>query len=219
MALLSIKSSKISDGQISLPRTGRWVAVLRATEPVPLDEPLQMEFESGERLAATCVAAGRQGGFWSLSLVGGAGRLDRALRPKYYEGVPAYLIIRDLLTEAGEAAGEIDGPEVFLRYTRLGYPAWQELRRVLLLLPERSWRVQPDGRVWVGREAWPSYPKRLASMEFDFARGHFWFPLEPGLEPGMRLEGRAAGADVVFGDIERVVHHIGQYRTEVFCAR
>jgi len=174
MALLSIKSSKISDGQISLPRTGRWVAVLRATEPVPLDEPLQMEFESGERLAATCVAAGRQGGFWSLSLVGGAGRLDRALRPKYYEGVPAYLIIR---------------------------------------------RVQPDGRVWVGREAWPSYPKRLAPIEFDFARGHFWFPLEPGLQPGVRLEGRAAGADVVFGDIERVVHHIGQYRTEVFCAR
>jgi len=34
----------------------------------------------------------------------------------------------------------------------------------------------------------------------------------------VRLEGRAAGADVVFGNVERVVHHIGQYRTEVFCA-
>lgn len=219
MALLSIKSSKISDGQISLPRTGRWVAALRATEPVPLNEPLEMEFESGERLIATCVAAGRQGGFWSLHLVGGAGRLDRALRPKYYEGVPAYLIIRDLLNEVGEAAGEIDGPEVFLRYTRLGYPAWQELRRVLLLLPERGWRVQPDGRVWVGRELWPTYETHLLAVQYDFAQRHFWFALEPGLQPGVRLEGRAAGADVVFGNVERVVHHIGQYRTEVFCAR
>lgn len=221
MALLLANTAPVSEGRITLPRTGRLTASLRlavTSAPVSRGEAVTLRFETGESLATTCLDVGRDGGFWRLYLVGGAGGLDRLLRPKFYEGIPARTVLLDLLQEVGETPGEVDAPEVLLRYTRYAHPAWEELRRLLLLLQGRTWRIQPGGQVWVGRETWPAFAQRLRAVQYDAAQRRYWFTLVPALQPGVRLEGSVGGHEIQFGPVERVVHHIGRAnRTEVFC--
>ncbi|WP_337869850.1 hypothetical protein [Meiothermus sp.] len=223
MPVLLANNAKVSEGHINLPLTGRLTATLRLAADnasASRGEAVVLRFESGETFATTCLDVGRDGGFWRLYVVGGAGKLDMRLRPKFYEGVPARTILLDMLQEVGEAPGSLDAPETFARYTRYGYPAWQELRRVLLLLPERNWRIMPDGGVWVGRETWPMFAEELRASRYDFVQRRHWFPLTPALQPGVRLHGVAGGYEAQFGPVERLTHHIGPVlRTEVICGK
>jgi len=219
MSLLNANGIPVAEAYLSLPRVGRGVGslVLGDSEGPAPGEAVTLKWESGETLACTCVVAQKVRGWWSLSIALGAGKLSRVLPSRYYEGIPAATVAKDLLGEAGEAIGEIDLPGTLTRYVRREGPAYQQLS-ALLAGTDRAWRIQPDGKVWIGLDGYPQ------EGPVDVVKAHpqtrrYTLGLSPDLQPGVSLLGRLDGEERPLGKVDRVAHRVGkELRTEVWCA-
>lgn len=223
MALLTANRHPVARANLSIPRVGRLTArLLLAVEaskaPIGVGEPVSLLL-GDVAFSATCLRAGTAGGWWSVLAAGGAGKLDVEVRPKFYRGVRAEIVVRDTLAECREKAGEIDLPTLLPTWSRMRCPARQALSQVLEQFPERAWRVLPSGEVWVGKENWPGYERPVDVIEARPLLRQYQLQLEPSLLPGVRLQGYVAGKPIELGRVERVLHLIGpELRTEVLCA-
>jgi hypothetical protein len=110
-----------------------------------------------------------------ITIVGGAGNLPRDLAPRDYVAaattVPAGLVARHIAEDAGEQLA--DGVEDALdarpltRWTRAEGTALEALDLLVDELgPTWVWRVQADGKIWIGEETWPA----AAQEPFDQER-------------------------------------------------
>ena len=219
MSLLTANGIPVAEAYLSLPRVGRGVGslVLGDSEGPAPGAAVTLKWESGETLACTCVVAQKVRGWWSLSIVLGAGRLSRVLPSRYYEGIPAATVARDILSEAGEAIGEIDLPGILTRYVRREGAAYQQLS-ALLAGTDRTWRIRPNGKVWIGLDSYPQEgPVEVVRAHSEAQR--YTLGLSPSLLPGVTLSGHVDGEERPLGRVERVAHRVGkQLRTEVWCA-
>ncbi|PZA07756.1 MULTISPECIES: hypothetical protein [unclassified Meiothermus] len=223
MALLMANRHPIARANLSIPRVGRLTArLLLAVEasraPIRVGDSVSLIL-ADMAFATTCLRVGAAGGWWSVLVVGGAGKLDMDVRPKFYRGVRADVVVRDTLAECREKAGEIDLPTLLPTWSRMGGPARLALSQVLEQFPGRAWRVLPSGEVWVGKENWPGYDRSVDVVEAMPLLRQYQLQLEPSLLPGVRLQGYVAGKLTELGRVERVLHLIGpELRTEVLCA-
>lgn len=223
MALMTANRQPVARANVSIPRTGRVTARLLIAAPAN-EEPIvpgdRVDLQLGPaRFVTTCLRAGAAGAWWSVLVAGGAGKLDQVVRPKFYRGVPAAVIVKDTLAECREAAGEIDLPAFLPTWSRLGGPARQALTQVLEQFTDRSWRVLSTGEVWVGKESWAQYPRQVDVVEALALQRQYRLQLEPDLLPGVSLKGIVTGKPTDLGRVERVVHLVGpELRTEVYCA-
>jgi hypothetical protein len=219
--ILSLNGHPAADGSLSIPRVGRPTAEFRLAvsgeeAPIQVGQPVSLRFESGETYQMTAFRAQADGAFWRVGLVGGANRIRTRLNAKFYVGVPAYVILRDILSEVGETPGEINAPDLLPAWPRFARAAGQELQTLLARF-NLSWRIEPDGRVWIGREAPQPYPETLEALEAAPQWGRYVFALTPALRPGMSLKADVGGFAVSIGMVGDLVHHIGsQLRTEVY---
>jgi hypothetical protein len=219
MSYLKLDQSDVSSGIVTIPRTGRPTAeLLLATDQVPAPgKRVYLRFEDGTTYHMTVRASGPRNGFAEVLLVGGADGLGRLLPPKDYQGVPASLVVRDLFNEAGEIPGDIDLPTVFVRWQRMAGPAYSALAQVMARLPDKNWRVLPDGTVWAGKETWPAGPTGAVVAESAPVRGWYALLPLPALQPGVMLEALVEGQTRALGRVERVIHQIGaRLRTAVY---
>lgn len=207
-------------GTVDLPRVG--LATVSALVAVPRSDPpafvpgqqvrLKLELD-GRRLeyALTVTRVGPQQGQHLVLAVGGRGRMDTVLQPRYYLGPTAALVCRDVLVEAGEVPDLGRGLEVPLdRWVRERQQAWEALRAVMGVLGERyAWRSTADGSIWVGLEEPVEYGSERDYEGEDPQASRLVLELVPDLLPGMLL-----GQD---GLVDRVVHRVGrELRTEVW---
>ncbi|ADH63801.1 hypothetical protein Mesil_1926 [Allomeiothermus silvanus DSM 9946] len=218
MSFATVDELPISSGTLTVPRIGRPIAELQlaANRLLLAGESVQMRFADGTTYRMVVRRSGVRGGLVEALLVGGADRLNAWLPSRDYQGVPAALVVQDLLREAGEAAGLLELPTVFTRWVRRAGPAHEALLHVMARLPDRAWRIRADGRVWAGLEAWPAGPEGVV-VEAAPARG--WYDLLPlpSLEPGVLLTAQLNGEQRLLGRVERVVHQIGpRLRTAVY---
>ena len=219
MSLLSANDIPVARAEISIPRVGRGVAdmVLASGSGPSPGEPVVLRWQDGYEMRYTCLAAQRWRGWWHMRLVAGTGRLNKLLPNRYYEGIAAETVARDILNEAGERLGKIDLPGVLTRYVRRAGPAYQQLAALLSGYP-RMWRVLPDGGVWIGEDAGGS-SEPVAITEVSPAERKYTIELSPGLLPGVVLRGIVDGVTIDLGTVERVRHIVGpQLRTEVWSA-
>ncbi|AWR86257.1 hypothetical protein [Meiothermus taiwanensis] len=219
MSYLTANGIPVSSGVVTIPRIGRPLAELRLGEEVPLapGEAVILRFEDGTTYRTTARRGGPSAGITEVFLVGGYDGLSKILPPKDYEGVPASLVVRDLLTEAGEQPGELDLPTVFVRWARRGGTAAEALKAVMARLPDRAWRVLPDGTTWAGAEPWPQGPEGAVVSEAAPQRGWFSLLPTPALRPGVVLKGLWDGQVRELGRVERVIHQIGaKLRTAIY---
>lgn len=219
--MISLNGHPVADGRLTVPRLGRpsaefRLAVAQESAPIGVGQPASLRFESGEIYQMTAVRAFGDGAFWRVELVGGADRIRGRLTGKFYVGVPAYVIVRDILSEVGEIPGEITAPDLLPAWPRFARSASQELQALLARF-NLAWRIEPDGRVWVGRETDPKpYPETLKALEAIPEWGRYVFTLTPALRPGMSLKANVGGFEAVLG-VGDLVHHIGpELRTEVY---
>ncbi|MDX2122965.1 MAG: hypothetical protein SF070_18135 [Gemmatimonadota bacterium] len=221
MAILTANGVAVAEGTLNVPRTGRPAALLSlatALPPAEVGGAVTLRFETGQEFAMTCTRTGPEKGGQQVRVVGGRGKLETVLGPRFYQGIPAQLAILDILNEAGETPGAVDAPELFTAYVRQAKPAWVELHRALDLLPGRVWRVRPDGAVFVGRETDATHPETPEVWEAGFGLGRYILPLSPALRVGERLRARYLGQVRDLGRLERVIHRIGpRSQTEVLC--
>lgn len=219
MSYLTANGIPVSSGVVTIPRIGRFLAELRLGEEAALEtgQAVTLRFEDGTTYRTTVRRSGPGAGTTEVFAVGGYDGLSKILPPKDYQGVPASLIVRDLLTEAGEQPGELDLPTVFVRWARRGGPAAEALKAVMARLPDRAWRVLPDGTFWAGNETWPQGPDGAVVAEAAPQRGWFSLLPMPALRPGVMLRGFWEGQVREMGRVERVIHQVGaKLRTAVY---
>lgn len=213
MAYLEANGIAVVDGALSLPAVGRAVAELRLASPAAEEAirkggAVTLTFQDGTTYEMGCLRAGEERGLLRVRLAAGKGKLGAVIPPKFYEGAPATVVFKDVLSEAGELAGDLDLPGTLPAWARREGPAFEAIRAFFIEYPTRAWRVMPDGRVWAGVPTWEAGPE-VRIVERDPGRARYVLGHLPSLQPGVTLEG--------IGQVDRVIQHIGKrLRTEVY---
>lgn len=143
-----------------LPHEGRWSADVEADMDSPPGEGEAVTLRLlGRDYKGVVVAAGDIGdGRTRVRVVGGSGGLDRVLDPKHYRQQPAVgLLWQDLLQETGESLSDLSDTGLLSG----SLSKWTRTRgQALDLVSELAgkvgavWRVQADGRLWIGTDRW-----------------------------------------------------------------
>lgn len=213
MPYLTANGLAVTEGTLTLPAVGRAIAELRlssaaADEAISLGDTVKLEFDDGTTYQMGCIRAGEERGLWRVRLAAGKGKLSTALKPKFYDKPPAALPLRDIITEAGEAAGTLALSGSLPFWVRTGGPAFEAIRAFFIAFPGHAWRVMPDGKVWAGKLAWAPGPDARV-IERHPTTGRYVLEHLPGLQPAVTLD--------EIGDVDRVVQVVGrQLRTEVY---
>jgi len=219
MSLLTANDIPVARAEIAIPRVGRGAAsVILASERGPASgEAVTLLSQDGQTMRYTCVTGQRASGWWHMGLVAGAGKLNKSLPNRYYEGIPAATVARDILNEAGETPGPIDLPGTLTRYVRRAAPAYQQLA-ALLAGYDRAWRILPDGSIWIGQDSGATAGPVSVSEAYPSDR-RYVLGLDLTLTPGVVVRGILDGQEATLGRVERIRHCVGpRLRTEVYCA-
>lgn len=212
MSFLRLDNFPVSAATVTLPLSGRLVADLSlgtsGGPPVQPGDRVTLAFQTGVEYACAVERAAPRGGFSQVRVVGGTGGLSRSIPARYYEGIQAEQVVRDLLTECGETVGDINLPGTLTRWVRPEGLAHESLTALLLRYPGFTWRAGAGGRVSVGPETWPERREALPVTEIHPAAGVFTVPVAPDLAPGM-LVAFQRGGEIIRKRVTRVEHRVG----------
>ena len=186
------------------PPTGVWVASLEVTTDDALSGAIEIRqdglavpflgtaFRRSEPVVGSC----------RIDVLGGKGGFaSKALPSKSYEGVTARAIVSDILSELGEVLAPSSSKNVLNKaipyWTRVSGKIGQG-KAILSTLTEAlgaTWRVLPDGTVWVGLETWPTLEEFEATElnRDDSSSSVVIAPETIGLLPGVIYGGRKVG--------------------------
>ena len=202
-ALCTLGGDPVVDLQLFLPRVGVWHADVTVDGQAELTGKQTLTLD-GVNLVGTVRRGGISSDVGAYRVVGGGGGFLKLATPKGYNGVPASIVVQDLLTGAGEQLSSTVEPS--LLNTLL--PSWVTVRRttaaaladlLVALGDDVTWRMLPDGTVWFGRESWPvQSPDVLNISAIDTRLGRFRAGLANGsmVYPGTCFE--SAGTRVSY---------------------
>ncbi len=156
MSDCTCNGAPIVSGLLHAQRVGNWTFEgVVDTETAPSGR-VTLDF-FGDTWSGTVLRAGSFAGKTTVIIVGGAG-VWRELKGKGYASVPLSLPLQEILADAGEQLGSAPPTDALSYWVRLGGTADRCLSQLLEDRPY-AWRMQPDGKVWVGRETWPAAPE------------------------------------------------------------
>lgn len=185
----AIGDKRIVEARIVMPRIGVWHADLTVDAAEAIAGKQAISIADSVRLDGAVLRSGVIGGRVTLRMVGGAGTMGAMLKPKFYRGVTARIVLSDIAREAGEALSSRISPSLLSRML----PKWVRLAgsasEALLVLTKTlgvGWRIEGDGSLWVGEETWPPF-----DIEHDVIGGnssdgvHEVAMVAPALTPGV----------------------------------
>jgi hypothetical protein len=199
--MLTLNGRHVIDAVLSFPRTGIWHADVHVDSPDDITGAVILTVGDDRLVLHGTV---QTGGNWQdsarLRIVGGKGGLRRIAKPKHYTGISLKIVLSDLLTGAGErlsATADVAG--ILKRqvdaWTSAALPTGRLITQLLeSVAPDATWRVLPDGTVWIGMERWPD--SGLAVDDYQVltenpARAEALLGVElPLLMPGTKLGSR-----------------------------
>lgn len=206
----------VLSGLVDVPRVGLWTADVEldtATPPAIGDSvTLELVAASGDTIGYRGVVRLSDAYTAELSararifVVGGAGGLGKTVAAQHYNTTPtARLLVEDVLQAAGEAlSSTVDA--ALLQTTTIA--SWMRVEATGAAALGRiaaafgwTWRVLPDGTIWVGVESWREH---TGPAPYDHGGGDgasLVSTLSDGelLVPGVTLQGR---------QVWRVVHRV-----------
>ena len=221
MAFLTANNAPVALSTLTLPLTGRWTmdALLSGQDQkIQAGDAVTLAYQGGITYKGYCERGGPDGSNWKALLVAGSGGLSTNIAARYYHDIPAATVVKDLLSECGEQAGEIDLPDNLPQWVRPAGPAQEALVAVLARYADRTWRFGPDGKVWVGKDGWKDWPQALP-VEQDTehaAQGRYTTTMTPKLLPGYLVTFKR-GRESIPKRAVRVMHRqsFTELRTEV----
>lgn len=144
-----------------LSRIGPWHAELTVDAPKAITGKVEIRIGKKNILKGT-VSRGdmTEGRFHALVLAGGAG-MCKVVTPKHYTSPTIRNVLSDLCANAGEAIADSADKAVLQMQLAHWTTAKMQAGTAIRLLVESapagtSWRMLPDGGLWVGQESWPS---------------------------------------------------------------
>ncbi len=213
MSLVTANGVTVLGGSILMPLVGVWTAdlVVDGADSLAAGDSVTLEAD-GFELKGT-IAPERAGEFLDAThvrVLGGAGGLAKTAQPRSYAQPGAY--VRDVLNGLAQDSGESLAATADATFLATNLVAWavmavpvsQALNALLqVVAPTLSWRILPDGKLWIGSESWTSSSVEFEIIEQDPTHGQFELGVEsPSIVPGVEL------ADV--GKVSRVEHTIDE---------
>lgn len=198
--------------ELTRPRVGAWRADVDADGEDVIESPVTVNLQ-GREFVGTVVRSGFMGGRTSARIVGGRGGLSRQLPAKNYSSgvVKALGVLADILRGAGETLAATADATLLSRQLK----GWQReegpVNHALVTLLDAiqaSWRILPDGSIWVGVDSYATVDPEHELLDEDWSAGVLTLAVEsPDLEPGTTFRGHR---------IEQVVHRLSRnaLRTE-----
>jgi hypothetical protein len=203
--LTTLQGLSVLELRLTRPLVGLWVATLE------VDHQDAEELYSGplelkdERITyqGTKVQGGVISGVARLDVVGGTGGLLKPVPPRHFREVTVKALVESLLSLAGEQLDATSTATVLSR--TLPFWSWggdglnERASRHLTSITDKlgvSWRVLPNGKVWVGIDAWNPADEDINAIELDRddADGNVLLATESlELGPGVSLAGRHVG--------------------------
>lgn len=196
MAYLTANGQDVVAADVFLPRTGVWRAdlTLQTADAASFAPGTRVTLAGALGLTGTVRRSGLSVGHVFLRMVGGAGGLAAELAPKSYRSISLKIPIGDILSDAGETLDATSDAGILASalnfWSRSRGPAGSALN-ALTFSADATWRVLPNGNIWVGTESWPT-----SSMKYDLlldepSLGRFqFFAVTPTILPGQTLDGR-----------------------------
>lgn len=142
-----------------MPRVGAWHADLVVDAAQALAGAVTIA-APGITLVGTVSRGGVYAGVNHVRVVAGADGLRRAAEPKHYTSPTVRLPLVDLCKTAGESIAGSSSTQVLnatiLNWTTVRAPIGRIVAALLEQAPAASWRMLPDGTLWVGVETWPA---------------------------------------------------------------
>lgn len=212
MSLVELSGVAVVSGTITLHRAGRWSADLELEDASPA-RGARVELR-GPSLALSGYVAlvGTFQGDYRCRIYGGTGGLPKELPAKAFRSMPAKLLLEDVLGGVGERLSSSIEPDLLNReltaWVRPAGPAAAALADLCGILGV-SWRVQPEGTVWLGLDTWRASPATGELLDADPVGLTIHAALDAmNLLPGTTWQG---------AKVERVTHHISGagFRTDV----
>lgn len=204
-AYARLNGISVVEGRVGLPRRGTWTADLRLETNNAMAGACALGLGSVS-FVGTVVACRVIRGSSHVRMVGGNGSLSAVLPPKAYFRTP----VRVPLADIAAAVGEVVSPQAenailaaqLGHWVRLEAQAAVALGRLVAAVPGATWRIRPDGRLWVGSESWPAAAVPHELTDYDaFDDRLVLYSAEPGFLPGTSFRGR---------HVSYVEHQVGQ---------
>lgn len=162
MSLVSLNDNDLALLRVRLPLYGAWTAEATHGDPsvVPVVGAAAVVTLESQTFVGTVVRVSSLGDMsWDTLVVGGAGRLGALLAPTQFVGPTVGLVLDRALLEAGETRSPDISPALLARSLQ----SWRRPERTLgreldALVSELggdvTWRITPDGLVWLGEDTW-----------------------------------------------------------------
>lgn len=214
MAILSVSGVPCgAPSNITLPLTGRpWSEVTLAATSVPWStgDQVRLSIEGGMTYHMTVERLGASGGFLRARLICGTGGLGKEIDARYYSGASPSQVLKEILSDCGETAGEIELPDAPLpSWTRPAGPAHEALRALMMRYPDRTWRMTPEGKVEVRVPNWPPFEPELRIESEDPAAAIWTCEFAPSLTAGQHVTLSREG-EALSKRATRVTHSISE---------
>lgn len=225
MALVTANGVGVIEGTIIRSLVGVWTSDLKldqiGTSPTGFEPGAQVTIATEGGYSIKGVVDPNRGGSFldsvHVRIIGGAGGMSKLATPRAFaSGAFVRDVVNGLMADAGETLSSttdagllgtsIDGWSV------MGHTVGWNLRALLrIVAPSMSWRVLPDGTLWIGNETWPASGGTFDAISQDPADGSYVLGVEaPFVVPGTNI------ADL--GNVNRCIDVIssGRLRTHVY---
>lgn len=205
MALVTANGRPVFAGStISMPLSGAWVGDLVVDGADSMAGACEIVITGGLTFKGTAFRAGAWLDKQRVRVSPGAGGLGKTARAQHYRSTTIKAVLSDLLRAAGEKLSPTADAAILGKslaaYTQMAAPVGRAISALLgdPRTTRASWRMLPNGTLWVGLEAWAD--SKLVDPEDyqDLAEapdlGSMEFGIEsPGPAPGQLLGGRKIG--------------------------
>jgi hypothetical protein len=194
-ATIAGEEKTVAGGWLSMPRIGIWTGYVEVSgDAIPKGNIVATL--AGVNMPCHIQRCELVEGMVKMSLVGGAGGMGRPAKAKHYRNPIVRHVLADLVRDAGEVLSP-SSPAAALN-TPLGY--WTTLVAPTGALVQAladtvgsdcAWRILYDGKLWFGRETWPTCPADTRIISQDPHNATMVVGTEvSGIWPGTTIEGR-----------------------------
>lgn len=200
MASVSVNSLPVTEGKITFPLFGAWVADLIVTSggTVSGAVSITMDGDNPLTLSGTVYRGAEFIQDNRLRVVGGKAGLFKDAKPKHYKDfVLMRNVLGDLMSDSGESLSSTSDTSLLSSQMDMWTTTKQPVSRVILSLlemmaPDSVFRVRPDGSVFVGADSFSnvdsSFPDAVV-LDRDDVNGKLVVGLDlPNLLPGVTFQ-------------------------------